>query len=1714
MERPRPTALERLNFHHPALKRLPVDQDSAAGSRTVPGACFSLLRGLQPLPGPELVAVSRPAIALLGLTPQQVSGDPRAADYLSGSLLLPGAKPAAHCYSGHQFGLFAGQLGDGAVMYLGEVQEDNQSWEIQLKGAGSTPYSRDGDGRKVLRSSVREFLCSEAMSALGIPTTRAASIVTSDLYIRRDPHKDGRRVSERCSVILRLAPSFIRFGSFEIFLPRDEFSGLAGPSAGRHDLRAQLLDYVIELFYPKIHQISDRKQRNMAFFREVMERTARLVAQWQSVGFCHGVLNTDNMSILGLTLDYGPFAFMDRYDPDFVSNASDTRGRYSFSSQPSVCRWNLARLAEALGTELIPPEAGDILDEFMPTYETFYLGNMRSKLGLRREKPEDAELISDLLKLMHNTGADFTNTFCLMSLVPWPEPDQSQKLPEEREQPGDTVDSVVEKILQQCASIEELKVSNQPTMNQRELAMILSLAQSNPMMFSMVAEQPEVCEQLKRMWRLKELLETEESELKEKQREDWTRWIHKYRKRLAQEHNDTVEDRLRMMKKSNPCVVLRNYICHRAIQQAERGDYSEVNRVMHMLEDPFSDCLDYDCKPPSWAQNIKAVKNYPHVPRSSLEGASRTETVDILVDTYGEDDAIEVTLDVLTRMKLKYRADLLKEEYSKVTVSQAQGKDDLSGIREKLKSTLKKKYQNIYEGNMEEGYSIYLKKIYTELHMIEGGLNENSIEANDIFKFMKDQDKQTRTVLTLGIPGVGKTVCAQKFALSWAEGEDNQDIGLLFPIPFRELNPISNESYSLMQLLHQFFPETKSMLTLGTDLKVLFIFDGLDETSLPLDFKNNKVLRDDTEVASLDVLFTNLITGDLLSNALIWITSRPTAANAIPRKHVQQWTEIKGFTTDKMEEYFKRRLVDESSANKLISHVKSSKSLYAMCQIPVFCSITVTVATNPHANLNKGFPSTLTEMYVQLLRCQTDKLRDRSDLNNVSCTILKLAELAFRQLEKDNVIFYESDLKECKIDIKEAAVYSGVCTEVFKMEGRRRREIFTFVHLTVQEFLAALFAHYSYTQRKENVLLGFFKRISTKFLPKSMFSFHKSAIEKALLRSDGHWDLFLRFLLGLSLTSNQELLVGILDLCQDNSETSRTIDFIKEKIKEDPEVNTNLFQCLGELKDESLVQEIQSLVNSGRLAAKGLTPMQWSSLNFELMTSEATEEFDLKKYVRSEEGVVNLKTTITSSTRALSFLLGLSCEGLNLSENPIKDSGLVLLSDGLKSPNCKLELLRLQKCKLTAGCGEALAEVFSLDWTRIRLLDLGLNELHESGLKALRAGLTQQHCALQTLRLNQCKLNERCGADLALILLSPNLKELDLSHNRTGPEWEQHPNIHLLCEGLKSPLCKLHSLRLNECNLPECCEDLASVSATLKPTMQTGGAQVVLLWLDWTKLYFLVTSADKLNTLRVEPGGECYMKSALKKYACDLSLNVDTAHKSLLVLESGRRVTWLRESQPYSDHPDRFETVGQVLCHQALTHKHYWESSQGGPDFPHPRHFYSSFSGGISRRFQATEAPSCMSGDFPRASSWHPAQMSPCLKSVPNFGRLSLHKDVEWRGRWVDIAVAQRGSAGGLAIPEQLWVHRSVLEAVCCDDHYTAQHDGQSETIPAQRAASRRVAVYLDWPAGTLSFYSERSGTLRHLYTFNNTFTEPLYPGFGMEEDDCSATIVSLLERE
>ncbi|KAM3925321.1 protein adenylyltransferase SelO, mitochondrial [Leptodactylus fuscus] len=590
------SSLRALRFDNLALRYLPVEpgngqDEDAVRSRQVPGVCFSPVHPT-PVQNPRVVALSQPALALLGLQLGE-EDEEEAALYFSGNRLLPGAQPAAHCYCGHQFGNFAGQLGDGAAMYLGEViNPEGERWEIQLKGAGLTPYSRQADGRKVLRSSIREFLCSEAMFHLGIPTTRAASCVTSDSTVIRDIFYDGHPKKEQCTIVLRVAPTFLRFGSFEIFKPTDEYTGRHGPSVNRNDIRIQMLDYVINTFYPDIREqySESNTERNAAFFREITKRTARMVAEWQCVGFCHGVLNTDNMSIVGVTIDYGPYGFLDRYDPEHICNGSDNMGRYTYNKQPEICKWNLGKLAEALVPELPLDISQKILEEeYDVEFQRSYLHKMRKKLGLTQlELEEDSKLISDLLDTMNLTGSDFTNTFRVLSKFSG--------------NAGD-IDGFLNIIIEQCASMEELKVGFKPKMDPRQLTMMLMLAQSNPQLFAMIGSKANITQELERIEKYEKLEQTTPEDLIIENKNHWKEWLQKYSARLGKEEENAGDGgallikRQKIMNSNNPTHILRNYIAQNAIDLAEKGDFTEVRRVLKMLENPYEEGESFSVVP-------------------------------------------------------------------------------------------------------------------------------------------------------------------------------------------------------------------------------------------------------------------------------------------------------------------------------------------------------------------------------------------------------------------------------------------------------------------------------------------------------------------------------------------------------------------------------------------------------------------------------------------------------------------------------------------------------------------------------------------------------------------------------------------------------------------------------------------------------------------------------------------------------------------------------------------------------------------------------------------------------------------------------------------------------------------------------------------------------------------------------------------------------------
>ncbi|XP_076732471.1 protein NLRC3-like [Maylandia zebra] len=812
---------------------------------------------------------------------------------------------------------------------------------------------------------------------------------------------------------------------------------------------------------------------------------------------------------------------------------------------------------------------------------------------------------------------------------------------------------------------------------------------------------------------------------------------------------------------------------------------------------------------------------------------------------------VKITVDFLRRMKQEELADRLQRQLPAAV------------CHRKLKSTLKKKFQCVFEGIAKAGNPTLLNQIYTELYITEGGTAEvndehevrqietasrkpdrpeTTIRQEDIFKASPGRDEPIRTVLTKGVAGIGKTVLTQKYSLDWAEDKANQDIQFIFPFTFRELNVLKEEKFSLVGLVHHFFTETKEAgICSFEDFQVVFIFDGLDECRLPLDFHKTTILTDPRKSTSVDVLLINLIRGKLLPSARLWITTRPAAANQIPPDCVGMVTEVRGFTDPQKEEYFRKRFRDEEQASRIISHIKTSRSLHIMCHIPVFCWITATVLEDVLETREGGqLPKTLTEMYIHFLVVQAKVKKVKYDggaetdphWSPESRKMMEsLGKLAFDQLQKGNLIFYESDLTECGIDIRAASVYSGVFTQIFKEErGLYQDKVFCFIHLSVQEFLAALHVHLTFINSGLNLLE---QQQTTSQKSETGESaekhFYQSAVNKALQSPNGHLDLFLRFLLGLSLQTNQTLLRALMTQTGSNSQTNQeTVQYIKEKLSENlsAEKSINLIHCLNELNDRSLVEEIQQYRTSGSLSTGKLSPAQCSALTFILLSSEEDlDEFDFKKYSASEEALLRMLPVVKASNKALLSSCNVSekgCENLlsvvssqscslrelDLSTDSLKASAVKLLSAAVESPHAKLNVLRLNICELSEENCEALSSVLSSQSSSLTELDLSIRKLQDSGVKLLSAGLQRLNCKLNTLRLSGCNLSERSCEALSSVLSSQSssLRELDLSNSDL-----QDSGVKLLSAGLKSSQCAVETLSLSGCLITEeGCTSLAS----------------------------------------------------------------------------------------------------------------------------------------------------------------------------------------------------------------------------------------------------------------------------------------------------------------
>nr|XP_055053834.1 NACHT, LRR and PYD domains-containing protein 3-like [Misgurnus anguillicaudatus] len=738
-----------------------------------------------------------------------------------------------------------------------------------------------------------------------------------------------------------------------------------------------------------------------------------------------------------------------------------------------------------------------------------------------------------------------------------------------------------------------------------------------------------------------------------------------------------------------------------------------------------------------------------------------------------------------------------------------------------FKSNLREKFQCLYPGTSKQRNSTLLNEIYTELNITEiksGEAEETPIKYNDIFKPLPEQDTHIRSVLTKGVAGIGKTVSVQKFILDWAEEKENQDVHLIFPLPFREINLLKDKTLSLLDLLHLFFPEIKEMEIFSDEYKVLFIFDGLDECRLSLYFHSRVKFSEVSESTSVEVMLTNLIKGNLFPSSLIWITSRPAAADLIPSECVDRVTEVRGFSDPQKEEYFRKRISDECLSDQIISHLKSSRSLFIMCHIPVFCWISGTVLEGILREAKRReIPKTLTQMYTHFLIIQKDYEKNKD-------MIFKICKLAFEQIMKGNLIFYDEDLIECGIDVSEASVYSGLCTQIFREEfGLCQRKVYSFFHPSIQEHLAALHVHLSFMNNNISVLHAFKMNQSCK--PSIPDLYHR-AIDETVKSKNGHLDLFLRFFLGLSLPLNQNLIPGLrLLTCSNCKINAKTMKYIKEKIRKNPspEKSINLLQCLNELGDVLLVKEIQQYLTSTIINKTTLSSYQWSAIVSVMLTSgHELKNFTMNPFVKG----IN-----TESLNVLQKLLPVICESrsvqliswnitdercvalssalrsnpshlreLNLGNNKLKDSGVKLISDVLKNPDCKLQILKLNSCYISVEGCVALTSALRSNPSHLRELHLSNNYLGDSAMEHLSDLLEHPNCKLEKLWLCFCNItDEGCVALSSALTSNPfHLRELSLCNNKLGDL-----GVKLLSAVLENTRCKLEILKLNDCYITD-----------------------------------------------------------------------------------------------------------------------------------------------------------------------------------------------------------------------------------------------------------------------------------------------------------------------
>nr|XP_049616947.1 NACHT, LRR and PYD domains-containing protein 12 isoform X32 [Syngnathus scovelli] len=856
-------------------------------------------------------------------------------------------------------------------------------------------------------------------------------------------------------------------------------------------------------------------------------------------------------------------------------------------------------------------------------------------------------------------------------------------------------------------------------------------------------------------------------------------------------------------------------------------------------------------------EDFKKFKLYTHLLKSKRENADQIRIAEELVNRHGR-DAVAETITILEKINNNELAEKLRSDMLQIKDVTCAPSDSTSlpvqigEFKRELQKNLRVMYCKAPEGKTEPSRQETLESVYTKLQISCGvaGLpdkqhevlqmetcggedeEEESIEPCDIFK----SETPLRTMVTVGFAGIGKTFLVRKFVLDWANGGTNTDVDFIFPFAFRELN-LEEKNFSLAELIQHFICDSKAAVEMLKDIlvrlqdlgkrtyqsssvKILFVLDGLDECRLKLDLSDERKERlDVTRAYPVEVLLAHLIKGNLLPCARLWITTRPQAARDIPPRLVDGRTEVKGFSRSQRLDYFRKRF----SKKNVIKHIQKSRSIFIMCHMPIFCWLTATILGD-YRKRGKKLPETLTEMYTEFLLYHLDKSEERGSQKSTEY-VKALAELAFRHLMKKQQIFYERDLRESGLDDLQVAKHSGVFTEVFEevppLKKYQRGKMFQFIHLSIQEYLAALYVMMRLFQDNKNVL----GELPVHCEQKSLIRVHEAAIRKAS-ESDGNLDLFLRFLVGLSLQCNQELMGELLKAPKNFSHSNaETVRLIKQQIdKNSPEENINLFYCLKELKDESLLDQIKNYIGKLRFYDDNIPPAMWSALVFFLRASdEAMSCFELRRYAPSDEGLLMLLPVVKASRKAVLENCNLSEKSgealasvlsssrtlreLDLSHNDLGDDGLEALAAGLAKPQCTLQVLKLLRCDLSKKSCEALASVLSSSRT-LRELDLSNNDLGDDGLEALAAGLAKSQCTLQVLKLMSCDLSKKsCEALASVLSSSRTLRELDLSHNDLGDD-----GLEALAAGLAKPQCTLQVLTLESCNLSEKSgEALASV---------------------------------------------------------------------------------------------------------------------------------------------------------------------------------------------------------------------------------------------------------------------------------------------------------------